>query len=132
MALTTVDKARVKQAGHAVIAFGPKFTTLATPSLAALTQDLTCVVLSFAADTDVSYTETQDLCDADARTDLDKRVRLAGNEQPLAVAARLALRSMQYSSTKRCCLAVSMWPPLIGRFVVFIIPIGDNYIYIKQ
>ena len=78
MPLTTVDKARVKQAGNTVIAFGPKFTTLSTPSLAALTQDLTCVVLSFAADTDVSYTETQDLCDADARTELDRRVRTLG------------------------------------------------------
>ena len=78
MPLTTVDKARVKQAGNAVIAFGPKFTTLTAPSLATLTQDLTCVVLSFAADTDVSYTETQDLCDADARTELDRRVRTLG------------------------------------------------------
>lgn len=78
MALTTVDKARVKQAGNTVIAFGPKFTTIGAPSLAALTLDATCVVLSFAADTDVSYTEGQDLCDKDARTNLDRRVRTLG------------------------------------------------------
>ena len=36
MPLITVDKARVKQAGNTIIAFGPKFTTLTAPSLAAL------------------------------------------------------------------------------------------------
>lgn len=75
MALTTVDKARVKQAGNTVVAFGPKFTTLTAPSLAALTTDVTCVVLSLADGTNASTTETQDLCDKDARTTLDKRVR---------------------------------------------------------
>ena len=78
MPLTTVDKARVKQAGHTIVAFGPKITDLTAPSLAALTIDATCVVLSFAADTDVSYTEVQDLCDTDATTELDKRVRTLG------------------------------------------------------
>ena len=78
MALTTVDKARVKVAGHTIIAFGPKHTSLSAPSLAALTLDLTCVVLSFAADTDVAYTEGQDLCDTDASTQLERRVRTLG------------------------------------------------------
>ena len=78
MAFTTVDKARVKQAGNTVIAFGPKIANLAAPSLAPLTLDATCVVLSFAADTDVSYTEGQDLCDKDASTQLDRRVRTLG------------------------------------------------------
>ena len=78
MPLVTIDKAKVKQAGNTVIAFGPKFTTLTAPSLAVLTTDVTCVVLSFTADTDVSYAETQDLCDTDARTALDRRVRTLG------------------------------------------------------
>lgn len=78
MPLVTVDKARVKQAGNTIIAFGPKFTTLTAPSLAALTHDLTCVVLSFAADTDVSFTESQDLCDKDGKTELDRRIRQLG------------------------------------------------------
>lgn len=75
MPLVTVDKARVKQAGNTVVAFGPKFTTLTAPSLAALTTDVTCVVLSLADGTNASTTETQDLCDKDAKTNLDKRVR---------------------------------------------------------
>ena len=78
MPLTTVDKARVKQAGHTVIAFGPKFTTLTAPSLATLTTDVTCVVLSLGADTDVSFETRQDLCDTDARTELEQRVRTFG------------------------------------------------------
>lgn len=75
MALTTVDKARVKHAGNTIIAFGPKFTTLTAPSLAALTTDVTCVVLSLNDGTNASTIETQDLCDKDAKTTLDKRVR---------------------------------------------------------
>ena len=75
MPLITVDKARVKQAGNTIIAFGPKFTTLAAPSLAALTTDVTCVVLSLNDGTNASTIETQDLSDKDAKTTLDKRVR---------------------------------------------------------
>lgn len=78
MVLTTVDKARVKQAGNALIAFGAKHTTLTAPSLASVTLDATCVILSFAADTDVSYKEDQYLCDKDATTALENRVRKLG------------------------------------------------------
>ena len=76
--LTTVNKARVKQAGNTVIAFGPKFTTLTAPSLAALTTDVTCIVLSFNADENVTFTETQDLCSKDGTTELDKRTVALG------------------------------------------------------
>lgn len=111
MALITVDKARVKQAGHAVIAGGPKHTNLAVPSLAALTLDATCVVLSFAADTDVSYTEAQDLCDVDASTGLDKRVRGLGPIRVRVNAASLITLKALFAEDAEVGLVVRRFTP---------------------